>query len=577
MSNSNIKKIFQEIKKDVNKTTNLVKNKTGKTASSITNFSKTNKDNIIIFIFSAIYVITIIYFLKLRTEKWGEFRNFFPRTMILISVFCYVFSLIVIYFYINKVSLLENNKLYKILILLVTVFVGFFIALLLFKHAIFNTSALYLLLIVLVILATGIYVYNYRNSQIAKMILLFLYTLNCYKNDTLDLINKEFKLGFNNRSYLLLALIAGIVLLSIFIPFLISLTKKKKGIILLSSKKSLNDEILYLTQEEINEKIINSKSFASKKLLKTNKDFEQYLKSVDISDNALGGFNSYLTHKYETDISQNVNSIKEGFNNNIHLLDSNVSFQTQMKQLTKKEKEILDKTMKCNLTSDDFKDGKKIENYIVDLQTDGVYSKLLENISDYNKSSKTNDFINQKSSYLVNMINRAFNINNFNYHYGISFWVYFDPSILTMRNYKDGLIINYSKCPKIYYDYNNSELKIALSNYVFSNDISKLITDDENILMNKENLIYKTKNILFQKWNNFVINYNYGTLDIFINNNLVLTKRNIAPYIKKSFLQLGSSKHPLINCGMCNAMYYEKPLKRGEINKIYKNRNYPCY
>ena len=95
--------------------------------------------------------------------------------------------------------------------------------------------------------------------------------------------------------------------------------------------------------------------------------------------------------------------------------------------------------------------------------------------------------------------------------------------------------------------------------------------------MNKENLIYKTKNILFQKWNNFVINYNYGTLDIFINNNLVLTKRNIAPYIKKSFLQLGSSKHPLINCGMCNAMYYEKPLKRGEINKIYKNRNYPCY
>ena len=177
-----------------------------------------------------------------------------------------------------------------------------------------------------------------------------------------------------------------------------------------------------------------------------------------------------------------------------------------------------------------------------------------------------NDFIYQEASSLVHLINRTNHIQDYNYHYGLSFWVYFDPQIQTVKTYRNkrGFIMTYSNSPKIFYDYNSKELKIT-------------IDDCENQSKQcSENLIYKTKDILFQRWNHFVVNYNYGTLDCFKNGHIVLSKRKIAPYIENAFLKFGSESEPLYNSGICNITYYDTPLNLTSIGEIYQSKKIPC-
>ena len=183
---------------------------------------------------------------------------------------------------------------------------------------------------------------------------------------------------------------------------------------------------------------------------------------------------------------------------------------------------------KNKITVDDFLSPEKFKEYILSLRQEDKYYELLNKIGDYNNMK--NDFIYQEASSLVHLINRTNHIQDYNYHYGLSFWVYFDPQIQTVKTYETSadLFMTYSNSPKIFYDYNSKELKIT-------------IDDCENQSKQcSENLIYKTKDILFQRWNHFVVNYNYGTLDCFINGNLVLSKSKIAPYIENAFLKFGS-------------------------------------
>ena len=93
-------------------------------------------------------------------------------------------------------------------------------------------------------------------------------------------------------------------------------------------------------------------------------------------------------------------------------------------------------------------------------------------------------------------------------------------------------------------------------------------TSSENITK-----LYRTKKILYQKWNHFVINYNYGTMDLFINNNLVGTYKNVTPYFNgaTSELSFGDSVHVLTNCGICDINYYKTPITLSKIETIYKN------
>ena len=80
--------------------------------------------------------------------------------------------------------------------------------------------------------------------------------------------------------------------------------------------------------------------------------------------------------------------------------------------------------------------------------------------------------------------------------------------------------------------------------------------------------VYETKKVLYQKWNNIVINYDYGFLDVFLNGDLVGSISGVAPYMTFDSIVAGSNKGIL--GGICNVTYYEAPLKKSDIVLTYK-------
>lgn len=262
----------------------------------------------------------------------------------------------------------------------------------------------------------------------------------------------------------------------------------------------------------------------------------------------------------------------EGFNSMIHQLDINIQNSDLLNDFNEKERDLIQNMI--NNEESNFKqalmqfrdDPEKFKAFILSyFASNQKYMTTLDSINKYSNDTKIQ--LNQEISSLVKYINSMSGLHDYNYHYGISFWVYFDPQLLQISNTSQiGLIMNYSNNPKIYYDYDQSELVVKVTQY---DDVSKKV---------EKKKVYKSKSILFQKWNNFIVNYYYGTIDIFVNNNLVFTQKGIAPYMEESdnALIFGSKEEPLINSGICNIQYNNYPYTLSEIGNMYKNNKNPC-
>ena len=88
--------------------------------------------------------------------------------------------------------------------------------------------------------------------------------------------------------------------------------------------------------------------------------------------------------------------------------------------------------------------------------------------------------------------------------------------------------------------------------------------------------VFKTTKIPLQRWVNIVINYNGGTLDVFIDNKLVASVRNIIPYMTYDKVVIGKDKG--ISAGICNITYWNNILTKNQIDIYYnllKDKNPP--
>lgn len=144
---------------------------------------------------------------------------------------------------------------------------------------------------------------------------------------------------------------------------------------------------------------------------------------------------------------------------------------------------------------------------------------------------------------------------SFNYNYAISSWIYINyqgpnsnPSYSTYTN-----LLSYGNKPNIEYNGLNNILRITMPE---GQDGTKII--------------YKEKDFKMNKWNHFLINYVGGTLDVFLNGELVTSQPEVVPYM--TFDKVKSGANPGIHGGICNIEYFKHSLSKSTIQSLYLSK-----
>ena len=153
------------------------------------------------------------------------------------------------------------------------------------------------------------------------------------------------------------------------------------------------------------------------------------------------------------------------------------------------------------------------------------------------------------------------NTKRFRYKYALSGWFNINPQPPNTRTaytvYTN--ILKYGDKVKIEYNGTLGSLRVMCA-------VASKKTDET--IKNDLFEVYETKKVLYQKWNNIVINYDDGFLDVFLNGDLVGSISGVAPYMTFDSIVAGSNKGIL--GGICNVTYYEAPLKKSDIVLTYK-------
>ena len=163
---------------------------------------------------------------------------------------------------------------------------------------------------------------------------------------------------------------------------------------------------------------------------------------------------------------------------------------------------------------------------------------------------------------------------NYDYQYALSFWFYIDssPNNLTPSD-SNFSILNYANKPNVFYSTKTQSLVITMDQKNLEKTTNnKLIDFDED----GNRILYRNKNILLQRWNNMILNYNGGILDIFLNGELVKSNVGVVPYYTLDNLTIGQDNG--LKGGICNVVYFRYPLNSLNLYFIYnlvKNRNPP--
>jgi hypothetical protein len=166
----------------------------------------------------------------------------------------------------------------------------------------------------------------------------------------------------------------------------------------------------------------------------------------------------------------------------------------------------------------------------------------------------------------IELINDS-NLDKNSYKFALSFWLFINsmPPNTNASYNKYTSLLNYSNNPNVMYNPSKNDFIISVNQNIESPDLSRDINSDPNGEV--YNVIYTNKNMPLQKWNNIVINYDSGIMDIFLNGELVQSSNKIVPNIKHRELKVGTKNG--IKAGLCNLVYFNEPLSIIAINNSY--------
>jgi hypothetical protein len=170
----------------------------------------------------------------------------------------------------------------------------------------------------------------------------------------------------------------------------------------------------------------------------------------------------------------------------------------------------------------------------------------------------------------------------YDYQYGVSFWLYLDSVASGQDKYIT--VFNYGDKPRVMYKSSSNTLMITekpntnpnastttkIGTGTFAkNAATTLVADPTTLDENGNRIIYKQENMLLQKWNNIVMNYSGGTLDVFINGKLVKSEPNVVPYMTMDILSVGENNG--VHGGICNLVYFKNTLSSSQIYYLYNS------
>ena len=196
-----------------------------------------------------------------------------------------------------------------------------------------------------------------------------------------------------------------------------------------------------------------------------------------------------------------------------------------------------------------------------------LYVKQLREESNNIKTVKKAKILLREPVYLKNKkdLGRYDDLNGYNiqynYNYAISAWFFIraQPPNYGDQYRKHTTILDYGGKPTISYNGLDNSLKITMNNG-----------------LNKKPVIYKITDFPLQRWNNIVINYDGGVLDIFMNSKLVASFKNVVPYMSIDNVSVGDDNG--IGGGVCNVLYFPRIMSKERIDANYailKNINPP--
>jgi hypothetical protein len=165
----------------------------------------------------------------------------------------------------------------------------------------------------------------------------------------------------------------------------------------------------------------------------------------------------------------------------------------------------------------------------------------------------------------------------YDYNYAISLWFYIDvlpPN--TNSSYKTYTsLLNYADKPNILYNAEKNTLIITIK----QKDLQKT-TDNKYIQFvegeTDNRVLYENNKVLLQRWNNIIINYNGGVLDVFMNGELQRSNVGVLPYFTLDALTIGNNDG--ISGKICNVVYFNKSLSDNNMFYLYnmvKDENPP--
>jgi len=152
------------------------------------------------------------------------------------------------------------------------------------------------------------------------------------------------------------------------------------------------------------------------------------------------------------------------------------------------------------------------------------------------------------------------------YNYAISFWFFlnsFPPNANSSYNRFSNLV-SYAKKPTVSYNASLNALRISIKHEDLKDKTkNKLIDFDED----GNRIVYLKNKMPLQKWNNLILNFDGGTLDVFLNGELVSSNIGVTPYYTLDSLIVGEENGYVGS--ICNLMYFQKTLTKPNIYYLY--------